>query len=64
MAYHVLNERTLIDYLRGRPAVVRRFPRGADLGKRRVLGDARHHQTEMCIFSIVRSARGDGFARL
>ena len=31
MPYRALNEKTLIAYLRGRPAVAARFPRGADL---------------------------------
>ena len=31
MAYYSLDEKTLIDYLRNRPTIAQRFPRGADL---------------------------------
>ena len=31
MAYRALNEKTLVDYLRGRPEIARRFPKDADL---------------------------------
>jgi len=36
MAYHALNERTLIDYLRGRAAVAGRFDPDADLSVKEV----------------------------
>ena len=36
MAYHALTENTLVDYLRGRPALIDRLPRGAALSVREV----------------------------